>query len=105
MPLKKEKKHFDWKTGEVLSEEHYEPVPQVRAVGFNKLAQGLHADPILRKKNRKKKLEQPSPIVAPNLLIEESESGLHADVTPSEASRLIHKSKMALKGLGRFKKP
>lgn len=98
------KKEIDWKSGIRINEEDYEPVQQVREFGFSKLADGLYADPSLRKTERKRKLTRPVKTEEGKFFIEESESGLHQEYTPSEAARLIQKDAKGLKGVLRFGK-
>ncbi len=100
----KQKKQIDWKAGSRIDEEDYEPVQQVRDIGFSKLADGLYADPSLRKAERKKRLVHPLKTDKGKFIIEESESGLHQEYTPSEAARLIQKDSKGLKGVLRFGK-
>lgn len=106
MTKESKKKPFNWEAGESLENEDYTPLGKVRDQGFSKLADGLYADPQLRKKDRAKTLNRrlvPDPNKG-KTLIEESESGLSDKYTPSEASRLIKKDKLSIKGLGRFGK-
>ena len=77
----------------------------MRDRGFSKLADGIYADPARRKNERKKKLTRPFAPRAKGFLLEESESGLHQDITPSEAARYIHKEEKGIKGILRFAKP
>lgn len=104
MASKKDKKPFEWKAGSKLTSDQYDAVPEVREAGFSKLADGIKADPVERRKDRKTKLtRQIRPKKAGEVVIEESVSGLQGDYTPSEASRLIHKDR-ELKGIQRFRK-
>lgn len=96
---------FKWEAGESLSPEEYEPVVEVRQAGFSKLANGLYADPHLRKEERKKKLTRPLRTKKSEFLMEESESGLTNDYIPSDAARLIQKDSKGIKGILRFSKP
>ena len=54
------KKSFAWKAGNKLPNEEYDPLGNVREVGFTKLADGIYADPAPRREARKKKLVQVS---------------------------------------------
>lgn len=95
------KKKFQWKEGEVLREDQYEPLGDVRKIGFSKLADGIHANPEKRREARKKKLLLPKPKKG-EFFVEESESGI-GEFTPSDASRrLIEKQVKDLKGIHRF---
>lgn len=96
---------FKWEAGESLGPKEYEPVYEVREAGFSKLANGLYADPQLRKEERKKKLTRPLRAKETKFLIEESESGLTNDYIPSDAARLIQKDSKGIKGIIRFSKP
>lgn len=100
----KPKKKFDWKPGSKLAESDYEAVPEVHETGFVKIADGIYADPQLRKEARAKKLRKPVKTGKEEFLLEESNSGLHSDLTPSEASRLIHKDSKEIQGARRFQK-
>lgn len=100
----KPKKKFDWKPGARLEESDYQAVAEVHEVGFEKIADGIYADPQLRKDARAKKLKKPVKVGKEEFLMEESHSGLHSDVTPSEANRLIHKDSRELRGIKRFQK-
>lgn len=106
MPANKAKKEFHWEEGEKLTQDAYDPLGQVRDVGFTKLADGLLADPVERKKVRNKKLTKITPKNKAEFLLEESNSGLHEEYTPSEVSRLIDQRSKGFKGMSRFgKKP
>lgn len=105
MPKKRE---FNWEQGGRLTGDQYDVLGNVRETGFKKLADGIYADPTLRKEARGKKLMRKKGASAGSLVIEESESGLKQDYTPSEASeasRLIRKEAKGIKGILRFKKP
>ncbi|MDO8520358.1 MAG: hypothetical protein Q7T11_09410 [Deltaproteobacteria bacterium] len=103
--MKKTKKDFEWKPGSSLSKDDYAPLGGVRETGFSKLADGIYADPVKRKEARGKKLARLGKPKSPQVLVEESESGLNQDYTPSEASsRLIRKEDRGIKGILRFNK-
>ena len=104
---KKKKIEFSWDKGSRLSPDMYDALGNVRDVGFTKLADGIYADPQLRKKQRKNKLSQPPQSKKDeNLIFEESQSGLNEEYTPSsETSRLLHGQKNGLKGIFTFKNP
>ncbi len=104
MAAKKEKKGFDWTAGSRLSPDMYDPLGNVREEGFKKVADGIYADPMLRKEARKKKLLKSKKLKTEGAVWEESNSGLREDFTPSEASRLIHKDTHEFRGIRRFKK-
>lgn len=103
MKDKQEKKTFKWQPGSQLDEESYDALGQVREKGFSKLANGIHADPVLRKESRKARLSRPLPKNKEELFQEESESGLNQDFKPADASRLIHKSSGKMQGVDLFK--
>lgn len=106
MPANKPKKEFHWEEGEKLTRDAYDPLGQVRDVGFTKLADGLLADPVERKKVRNKKLNRITPKNKEEFLLEESVTGLHEEYTPSEVSRIIDQRAKGFKGVSRFaKKP
>lgn len=98
----KKKQQFKWEAGNNLPADEYEPVKEVRDVGFSKLADGLYADPALRKEQRKKKLVKPVRVGETEIWVEESESGLHRDIEPSDAAKVIHKDTKGLKGIQQF---
>ena len=102
--MPKKNKDFDWEPGKSLTKDDYDPLGNVREVGFSKLADGSYADPVKRKEARGKKLTRKIKIGGPQVLIKESESGLNKDFTPSEASRLIRKDDKGMKGILRFNK-
>ena len=87
-----------------MAPDDYDALGNVRDSGFSKLADGIYADPVRRKEQRKKKLTRPFAPRAEGFLIEESESGLHQEITPSEAARYIHKDEKGIKGILRFTK-
>lgn len=102
MPKKKE---FEWKEGGRLAPDDYDALGNVRDSGFSKLADGIYADPVRRKEQRKKKLTRPFVPKPAGFFLEESESGLHQEITPSEAARYIHKEEKGIRGILRFTKP
>lgn len=102
--MTKKKKEFDWEPGKSLSKDDYDALGNVREVGFTKLADGIYANPVQRKEARGKKLARTAKPKTAQVLVEESESGLHKDFTPSEASRLIRKDDKGMKGILRFNK-
>lgn len=102
MPKKKE---FEWKEGNRLATGDYDPLGNVRDLGFSKLADGVYADPARRREQRKKKLTRAFVPRKEGFFIEESESGLHGEITASEAARYIHKEEKGIKGILRFAKP
>lgn len=104
MPSNKAKKEFHWEEGEKLTQDFYDPLGQVRDVGFTKLADGLLADPVERKKVRAKKFDRIIPKNKEEFLLEESETGLHEEYTPSEVSRLMDQRSKGFKGVSRFAK-
>ncbi len=104
MAEKKQKKAFEWEAGKNLAADDYEPVKEVRDFGFTKMADGILADPVSRKEARKKKLTKPLRAKSEEFFVEESESGLHDDYTPSEAARLIQKDTKGLRGMRLFSK-
>lgn len=86
----KHKKEFDWKPGKELQKKDYVPVKEVHDEGFNKLADGLPADPYLRKEERKAQLAVPVfKVKDKNIVLEETHSGLHRDISSQDASKLI----------------
>ena len=101
---KKGKKDFNWEPGASLSQDDYDPFGNVRETGFSKLADGIHADPVQRKEARGKKLARKEKAAPSQILVEESDSGLKENFTPSEASRLIRKESTGIKGILRFDK-
>lgn len=104
MAPKGKKKNFSWEKGSQLSQDEYDALGNVRDVGFNKLADGIYADPVKRKEARGKRLSGSAKLTDRGFFKEESESGLHEEYTPSEASRLIRKESRGFKGIQRFKK-
>ena len=103
--MKKSKKEFDWEPGASIARDDYKPLGGVRETGFSRLADGIYADPVKRKEARGKKLARKTSPKSPQVLVEESESGLRQEFTPSEASRLIRKENRGIKGILRFTKP
>ena len=99
------KKSFAWKAGNKLPNEEYDPLGNVREVGFTKLADGIYADPAPRREARKKKLVQVVKKTDAGFFAEASDSGLKEEFTPSEASRVIRKDSKGIKGILRFGKP
>lgn len=104
MPPAKKSANFDWEKGSQLKSDMYDALGNVAETGFKKLADGILADPLERKKRRKEKLKKNLILQNSEIVIEESESGLHTEYTPSEASRLIHKDSKTLRGINFFKK-
>ena len=76
----------------------------VRDMGFIKLADVFYPDPALRKEARKVKLTSRARKKPDEFFTEESSTGLHSELSNSEASRLIHKDKEKIKGIIRFQK-
>ncbi|OVE81963.1 hypothetical protein BVY03_01555 [bacterium K02(2017)] len=110
MTISGEEDDFEWEEGKVLDDDIVASVPEVRAKGLPKLNKAVHADPVVRKKERDEKIirTQSKPyrakktnIEPEDLLIEESQSGISADVEVSEVKRLLDKGKN-FKGLDYF---
>lgn len=102
-PPKQTDSDFGWKTGETIKADTYDALGNVRETGFAKLSDALYADPELRKRERASQLNKPLKSLKPGeLVMEDSASGISEDYTPSNASKLIGKSKK-FQGLDRFK--
>lgn len=103
MPIKKKK--FKWEAGAEINPDDYDPLGNVKEVGFSKVADGIYADPTQRKKTRSQKWQKGQATIKPStIVVEESESGLSKEYTPSEASHVIHKDSKGIKGILRFGK-
>lgn len=89
----------------MLTPEEYDPLGDVRDVGFTKIADGIYADPNLRRQARRSKLVRPLKASQGDYVFDGSDSGLSDQFTPSEASRLIRKDARGLKGILRFSRP
>jgi len=112
MSSEKNKKSFAWEKGNVIAEDEYAPLGEVNKKGRPKLAHAVHANPVLRKKERDAVLteQQSKPYRVPpkkekedSLIVEASQSGLSDSVESSVAKKLIE-SGNKFKGLGRFGK-
>ncbi len=103
---KKKKKAFDWNVGGTIEADDYEPVEEIHEVGFHRVADGILADPVARKSERREKLLTPLKGKKGEFFTEESSSGVFHDLTPSEIARLnrLKKDSGQIKGLSRFKK-
>ncbi len=97
MTTSEKKKPFGWKPGDRLDPESYDALGHVRDTGFTKLADGVYADPALRKKERKRSLNKNA--AKKDLVMEESVSGLTKDYTPSEASKIMGHEGSRFKGI------
>jgi hypothetical protein len=105
MSSSKKKSDFSWKSGQAIKSEEYDALGNVRSVGFSKLADALHVDPELRKQKRLSKLKGKNSTASrkEDLVIDESNSGISENYTPSDDnSRLIGKPDQ-FKGFDRFK--
>lgn len=110
-PSDKKDKSFDWKQGQVLDDDDYAPLGDVRAKGLPKLKKATHADPVKRKQEREELIlgKQSKPYKSSvkkendDLVIEESQSGLSEDYESTEAKKLIDQGER-FKGVGRFGK-
>ncbi len=100
--MAQKKQPFKWEAGKQLPRDAYEPVKEVRDVGFEKIADGIYADPVLRKEQRKKKLTKPIRVQESGFFVEESESGLHQDIERSDAAKVIRKETKRMKGINQF---
>jgi hypothetical protein len=106
------KKSFNWEKGNILDEEEYAPVGDVSKEGRPKIARAVHADPVLRKKERDIELKErqsktysarAKKIPDENIIAEDTGSGLLSDTETSAAKKLIDAGGK-FKGLGRFGK-
>lgn len=95
----KNKKEFQWEAGKQLKADEYEPVKEVRQVGFTKLADGVYVDPLLRKEERKKKLVKPFKNKKEGFMVEESTSGLSGKFNQEKAAKLIRNDSKGIKGI------
>lgn len=112
MPSNKQKKSFSWEKGHVLDESEYAPVGDVSKEGRPKIARAVHADPVLRKKERDIEIRERQNKTYrvhvkkgpdENIIVEDTGSGLLSDAETSAAKKLIETGKK-IKGLGRFGK-
>lgn len=112
MSSSKTKKNFSWEKGNILDETDYAPVGEVGQEGRPKIARAVHADPVLRKKERdieiKEKQNKPYRVRVKkgseeDIIVEDTGSGLLSDIETSAAKKLIETGKK-FKGLGRFGK-
>jgi hypothetical protein len=106
----KKDKNFDWKQGQVLDDDNYDPLGDVRVRGLPKLKKATHADPVKRKQEREELIlsKQSKPYKSTvkkddDLVIEESQSGLSEDYESTEAKKLIDQGGR-FKGVDRFGK-
>lgn len=107
----KKDKNFDWKQGQVLDDDDYAPLGDVRAKGLPKLKKATPADPVKRKQEREELIltKQSKPYKNTvrkehdDLVIEESQSGLSEDYESTEAKKLIDQGGR-FKGVDRFGK-
>ena len=108
----KKDKSFEWQQGQVLDDDNYDPIGDVRVKGLPKLKKATHADPVKRKQEREELIltKQSKPYknkvkeeVDDSLIFEESQSGLSEDYESTEAKKLIDQGGR-FKGLDRFGK-
>lgn len=105
-------KNFEWQKGQVLDDENYDPLGDVRVKGLPKLKKATPADPAKRKQEREELIlsKQSKPYkskvkeeVDDSLIFEESQSGLSEEYESTEAKKLIDQGGR-FKGLDRFGK-